>query len=203
MEDRDKFIRAEFVLPSTLVLAIAVAMVLPATTQRDAVAALRERQMSGGDDAARFPKYVYGFIPCECSPEFEGEEKGILINVPARVVITADGGTSDTHAAFPICITLQFGERFLDRFDHVFRHVNVVLVDEQAKKTYGGSIWRDRQFRPARRAPQRAEEALVTNYYTTNIFEHVKLPPRTARYRVYVTLGPHKSNVRSVEVVHE
>lgn len=146
-----------------------------------------------------FPEAKPGFEPSPCSPRFTSiEERGLRIALPARFTLPAG-----RDAVLPLCIAAQFDEKFLERFDYVFRHVRAVVVDEEGRKVYGGSIWRDRHYKappPIEGSDAELEQNVATSYYTTNLLEHVHLPARRARYRVYLTLGRHRSNVRTLDV---
>jgi hypothetical protein len=144
--------------------------------------------------------------PCRCSPRFEiGDADGIRIRLPKKVTARKEGDGLSHDSRLPICITTQFNGLFLRRHSGtpLAQILRIILVDDAHSETYEGALWRDRLYvRPPRPPSSDAELAATTgtNWVNGNIVEYIRLPARSATYRVYVVLDEYKSNVRTVEV---
>jgi len=76
-----------------------------------------------------FENVTYGFLGGDCSPLFNRDEPhGLKINAPASVTIRSEGLLLSHKEKLPLCMAAKFTMFYIERFDHLFKAVNVVLV---------------------------------------------------------------------------
>jgi hypothetical protein len=154
-----------------------------------------------------FENVTYGGLGDDCSPPFEWEEPdGLKINAPPSATIRADGLLLSYKEKLPLCMTAKFKLFYIERFHHLFKAVNVVLVDDDRHETFGGQVWRHRtegRLPPHNIPVEEQKTRMLIERYTVNLLEHIKLPARKARYTVYALLEQHKSNVVHIEITPE
>lgn len=150
-----------------------------------------------------FDDVRYGRFPSSCSPRFEKDEPhGIKLAIPPSFDLSATDA-SGRPAKLPLCLALKFDGLFLSRFEHVFKEVKVVLVDDERGETFTCGVWRDRLYRrdpPPALPPEQLKQQIAWEYSTVDLLEFARLPARSATYKVYALLEQHRSNVATLRV---
>lgn len=150
-----------------------------------------------------FEDVRYGFAISSCSPQFvDDEPDGIKIAAPDGFRLSARDKDGE-RAMLPLCITLRFNRLYLSKFEHVFKAVKVVAVDDEHSQTFAAGVWRERHYvphRPSDIPPEDLKRRIGTEYCTVNLLEFIHFPKRKATYKVYALLEEHKSNVISIQI---
>ena len=155
----------------------------------------------------------------ECTPDVPSSEidnglRGIFINAPKiskfkiGQVIDRDG----TFARIPVCALSVFDSNQLDKTQE--REL-IVVVDTKTHQAFKGQF-----IEPDMDAPLPLDmdgpplnelsdvsvlEAVFTQTmsFSFNLAKYVELPIKNASYHLYITKGPFKSNVITIQVVED
>jgi len=144
----------------------------------------------------------------ECSPTFEDlshDIQGIKINAPQEAVLEFDEEGIVPDSKIPLCVAMQFSGDFIYKFDYIYSHIVVVMVNKRTGESYSANLAPRRSFNPG--TPMKTKEELekmadiVEIMYTNvNLFDYLTLPAKPATYFIYATIEKYKSNTLAIEI---
>ncbi|QOY94569.1 hypothetical protein IM543_01180 [Massilia sp. UMI-21] len=139
-----------------------------------------------------------------CSPADPGIYwRGVLLRAPSHVALP-ENLAQYTEFVVPIC-----GLYLVNAADTV-RHPGplvLVVTDNASGETYKGGIIKEDPNptipQPQSRSPKRSSKQAFGSYFNLNVAAYVKLPLRSACYRVKVEYAGHQSNEVNIETVQQ
>jgi hypothetical protein len=148
------------------------------------------------------------FVPCDLTPQPDGDEEGIRIVAPARVTFAP--GEADALRV-PVCGSFLLPETSVPLGGDPLEYLRLFARDADSGEEF--SAW---ALAPQRRGPAAQEppeeadpDVSVGGYFNVDLVERVHLPARPGRYEVRVEFlaedepGHAKSNLAVVELVRE
>lgn len=152
-------------------------------------------------------------LESECSPKLQdplfGYYRGLLINGPRRVTFPRGFETEDMEVTpfgdaigavkLMVAGLLQLPPDTLGFEGDLSDSVVFVAVDQQTSQTYSGKIV-SVGFPGEIPGPIGGSISDKQEYFTIDLIQNLNLPVSEAKYSVYATLGPYKSNVLTIEV---
>lgn len=148
-------------------------------------------------EAAFAGLHLDSFDRSACSPEAEGDFRGLCIAAPASIAL-------DPTARFPLCGTYRVSAAFLNRFESMANEIVVVAVDARRHVPYATHLLPE-GFEPA---PSHIDErqkgfdrVVLTGWFNIDLYRWLPgLPRGAARYHVFATIAELVSNVVDVEI---
>ena len=134
-----------------------------------------------------------------CTPKIKGYDfEGIVINLPEEVGLDAvrPGGR------VMLCGRARLKFDLLGLRGDFVDSILFVATNSRTHQTYAGKLESVPNPIRAPVPPVKNDdpELIVGVYFNPNLTKVLRLPPETAEYIVYATLGPHKSNVLRLRV---
>jgi hypothetical protein len=139
-----------------------------------------------------------------CSPTIDGNFVGILINAPEKVVFTPGtrDSVSDAFARFIICGAYRLDAWELYQLGGFRPGAKLVATDADHDDVFADEMHPPHPMQPQPNPPKWTAQEFAgqteLGYFNENLLDFLPLPQRPGRYDVFVTFGPHRSNVVTV-----
>lgn len=145
--------------------------------------------------------------PTKFMPRIDPDFKGIRINMPETVAVSAQGGNI-AQGYIPISMTYQFSYAYIGKFDYIRHHMVVIAVDATTGRVYSGTLEEPDETVSAKKRPvptaqelAEQEQTLAQSFLTFDLSKYLELPNKDAGYHVHVSLEQYQSNVVTFSLV--
>jgi hypothetical protein len=140
------------------------------------------------------------------SPTLDASFNGILINAPEKVVYTpgARDPVSGAFARFIVCGAYRLDGWELYQLGGFREGAKLVATDVDHHDVFADKMLPPHPMQPQPNPPKYTAQDFAgqteQGYFNENLLDFLPLPQRPGRYDVFVTFGPHRSNVVTVTV---